>query len=300
MASEKTPLVGRDGAAGPHRDLSLARDAYASHNADLSRKAHQAASASQAQNHEDGHQSEGDFIKSVVFGGLDGILTTFAIVSGATGGSLGVEAILILGWSSKLADALSMGLGDALSSRAELEFILKEREREYWEFDNYPEGEKEEMMELYKMRGMTESDAKLVIDLMADHRDFFVDVMMVEELGLQVPTGDENPWFEGFVTFCSFIFFGFFPLLGYCIFPFAFPHMSDHTLFVIACVFSGLTLFALGAVKSMFSVKTWYTSGFEMLIIGSAVCAVAYSIGALTSAVVGIDPDQIEMGSIKN
>lgn len=70
--------------------------------------------------------------KSIVFGGLDGIITTFAIVAGASGGSLGVETILILGFSNIFADALSMGVGDALSSKAEAEYIKAERKREQW------------------------------------------------------------------------------------------------------------------------------------------------------------------------
>jgi len=283
---ERKPLV-----SGPQRDLNLAREAFEAGDMELSRKAHSSNTGV-----EEGHQPEGDFIKSVVFGGLDGILTTFAIVSGASGGSLGVEAILILGWSSKLADALAMGLGDALSSKAENEFILKERERERWELDNFPEGERAEMIQLYIERGMTHEDAKTVINLMADHKDFFVDVMMVEELGLQVPDSDDNPWFEGFVTFCSFIFFGFFPLAGYCVFPFAFPHLSEHVLFLIACALTGVTLFILGAIKSLFSVKNWFISGMEMLLIGGMVCIISYSIGALTSQIFGVDPDSIELG----
>ena len=67
------------------------------------------------------HQKSGEFIKSFVLGGLDGIVTTFAVVSGATGGGLGIDVILVLGFSNILADALSMGVGDALSNKAEQE-----------------------------------------------------------------------------------------------------------------------------------------------------------------------------------
>mmetsp|Transcript_32500 Transcript_32500/g.51704 ORF Transcript_32500/g.51704 Transcript_32500/m.51704 type:complete len:148 (+) Transcript_32500:507-950(+) len=145
------------------------------------------------------------------------------------------------------------------------------------------------MIELYQERGLTHEDAETVIRLMSEHRDFFVDIMMVEELGLQVPDGDDNPWFDGFVTFCAFVFFGFFPLLGYCVFPFAFPHLTSHQLFMIACLASGVTLFLLGAIKSNFSVKTWWRSGTEMLLIGYFVCFVAYSIGAVTKKLVGVN-----------
>jgi len=198
---------------------------------------------------------------------------------------LSTEVILILGFSSKIADALAMGLGDALSTKAEHEHIFNERQREYWEYDNFPEGEVTEMVDMYVAKGMSREDAELCIGLMSEHRDFFVDVMMVEELGLQVPSADDNPWKDGFITFVSFIFFGFFPLLGYCIFPFAFPHLTPHTLFFIACVCTGSTLFLLGAIKSNFSQKTWYMSGLEMLLVGGSVAVISYGIGAATDTI---------------
>lgn len=288
--AQSQPFVSGGSTKGLTRDMELARNAWQSRSTELSKLAHQGGSVRCA---EGGHQQEGALIKSIVFGGLDGILTTFAIVSGATGGGYSAGVILILGFSSKVADALAMGLGDALSSKAEMEHIHREREREFWEFDNYPEGEVMEMIDLYEKQGMSREDAELVVRLMSEHRDFFVDIMMIEELGLLVPGEDENPWFDGFVTFCSFIFFGFFPLLGYCIFPFAFPSIESQTLFLVAFLLTGCTLFVLGSIKGLFSVKTWYYSGFEMLIIGYLVCFIAYAMGSLTSWFIGVDVDTL-------
>lgn len=79
---------------------------------------------------EEMHQSEGGFLKPIIFGGLDGTLTAFAIVAGAAGGKLSTGVVLILGFSNILADALSMGVGEFLSSKAENEWILSERRRE--------------------------------------------------------------------------------------------------------------------------------------------------------------------------
>jgi VIT1/CCC1 family predicted Fe2+/Mn2+ transporter len=78
------------------------------------------------------HSKMGERVKSIVFGGMDGIITTFAVVAGASGGGLPISTILILGISNKIADGFSMGIGDALSSKSENEFILREREREQW------------------------------------------------------------------------------------------------------------------------------------------------------------------------
>lgn len=89
-------------------------------------------------------------------------------------------------------DALAMGVGEFLSSKAENEWILSERRRENWEMENYPEGEIAEMIDIYQERGMTHDDAKLVIETMAKYKEFFVDVMMAEELALQVPDEDHK------------------------------------------------------------------------------------------------------------
>jgi vacuolar iron transporter family protein len=87
------------------------------------------------------HSAFSEKMKSIVYGGLDGIITTFAVVSGASGGGFGLDVILGLGFATMFADALSMGMGDALSTKAENSAVMKERKREAWEFENFPEGE---------------------------------------------------------------------------------------------------------------------------------------------------------------
>jgi len=136
------------------------------------------------------HKTGGELLKPIIFGGLDGILTSFAIVSGSAGGQLGTGVVLILGFSNILADALSMGVGEFLSSKAESEWIITEREREAWEMENYPEGEVKEMIDIYESRGMERHDAEKVVQIMSKYENFFVDVMMAEELHLTVPDED--------------------------------------------------------------------------------------------------------------
>lgn len=90
---------------------------------------------------EESHQLEGEILKSIIFGGLDGILSSFAIIAGAAGGSLSTKTILILGFSNIFADALSMGVGEYLSTTADNEYVISERKREQWEMETYPEEE---------------------------------------------------------------------------------------------------------------------------------------------------------------
>jgi len=86
----------------------------------------------EAKNHDETHDAVGDYVKSMIFGGLDGILTSFAIVAGAAGGGLPVQVVMVLGFSNIFADAFSMGMGEYLSSKAHNEFVMKEKERETW------------------------------------------------------------------------------------------------------------------------------------------------------------------------
>ena len=152
----KEPLVGRD--------LDAARRAYevGDENAamEASRAAHSVSVNGMAVEQ---HEQSGGRLKGIVFGGLDGILTSFAIISGSVGASLGPVAMLALGVSNVLADALSMGAGEYLSSRSYNSYVRKEREREAWELQNYPAGEIAEMVELFVARGMSREDAEFVI-----------------------------------------------------------------------------------------------------------------------------------------
>jgi len=265
-----------------------ARRTFVSNDADASRNYHDNKMKTVPPSNEEAHQTQGELLKSIIFGGLDGILTSFAIVAGAAGGALPTEAVLILGFSNIFADALSMGVGEFLSSNAHNEWVLSERRREMWEMDNYPEGEIQEMIDIYTGKGMTTEDASLVVTTMAKYKEFFVDVMMAEELELQVPEPNHRlaSFKEGATMFCSFAAFGSLPLLGYVIIPTAFPTLGTDALFATACVVTGIVLFIFGCVKSIFSASHWLLCGTETLLLGGACATTAYTIGQYVNAIV--------------
>ena len=111
-----------------------------------------------------------------------------------------------------------------------------------------PEGEIREMIDIYESRGMNREDATQVIETMAKYKDFFVDIMMTEELALQVPEEGHKieSMKEGVVMFCAFATFGSLPLLGYVIIPALFPTLGEEVLFTAACIITGLVLFGMG------------------------------------------------------
>ncbi len=222
-------------------------------------------------------QAQGRYIKSVVYGGLDGIITTFAVVAGVAGAALSAGVVLILGFANLIADGLSMSIGDYLSSKSEREYQNAERVREEWEVNNVPEGEKKELEEIYEGKGMSAADAKAMVAIVAKNPKVWVDIMMVEELG--IIGSEESPLANALATFFSFGVFGFVPLVTYILATFV-PFLRANS-FVIAAVLTGATLFALGAVKVRITGKNWFKSGLETFVIGGITAAAAYGVGAL-------------------
>ena len=142
-------------------------------------------------------------------------------------------------------------------------------------------GEKVEMTEVYKSRGFNEEDAKILSETISKSKKAWVEIMMVEELGLV--DSEDSPSKNAIVTFVSFVIFGIIPLL-----PFIVAKISglESGLFVASTVLTGFTLFFMGVIKILFTMRTWYVSGGETLLIGGFVAATTYLIGwGINSAV---------------
>lgn len=254
------------------RDLSQAREAYKNNDIEASKKAHSNGAKEQHQ------QEQGKYLKSIVYGGLDGIITTFAVVAGVKGAELAGVIVLIMGLANLLGDGLSMGMGDYLSTKSEQEYQSDERSREAWEVEHYPEGEKLELIELYQERGYSPEDSQTLVNIIAKNEKAWVDIMMVEELGIL--EDHEPPLNNAIATFLSFLVFGSIPLLAY-ILAIIFPNsaLDQNVLFIITLIATGITMFALGALKSKFTGKNLFISGLETLIVGTVAAGAAFLIG---------------------
>jgi len=259
------------------RRLDEAKDAWKAKNATASKAAHEPPKSVGPSAEEKHTTGSGKYIKSIIYGGLDGTITTFAAVAGVAGAALSPGVVLIMGLANLAADGLSMSIGDYLSSKSESEYEAAERSREAWEVENYPDGEKRELREIYEARGMSSPDAAAVVDIIAKDKEAWVDTMMVEELGIM--PSDESPLKNALATFFAFATFGFLPIAAY-VFALFVPALS-HAQFPLACVLTGATLFGLGALKTSITGKNWLTSGLEMLVVGGVAAAAAYVIGSL-------------------
>jgi len=267
---------------------NYARDAFANRDPLQSKAIHDALKLKSA--NED-HQKGGDYVKSMVFGGMDGIITTFAVVAGAAGANLGTNVILIMGFSNLVADGLSMGLGDFISSTAENDYVASELARETWEFENYPAGEKAEMVDLYEAKGFNKEDATELVDILSRNKTYFIENMMVEELGLLPPDPEDSPAKHGLVTFLAFCVMGIVPLLTFMVAAIIQSSQQSKSgpdfmlLFGITCALTVLAMFGLGVISSIFSIDPWWKCGLFTLANGAVASGLAYLIGWLVGLI---------------
>ncbi len=218
------------------------------------------------------------YLKEIVYGGNDGIVTTFAVVAGFAGAeqsslALPVLAVLVFGFANLFADSISMGLGNFLSIRSEKDVYKKEKARELSEIRKNPHLEKEETMLILKHNGFTDEQAKNLTEIYATNEQYWLSFMMNHELQLPNPTS-ENPMLTGLATIVSFILFGLIPLLPYLLFG-----NTSHS-FVYSSIFAGIALFLLGLVRWRVTKESLFRSVSEIVLIGSLAACVAYLVGA--------------------
>ena len=221
------------------------------------------------------HHASLRYIGDVVYGSLDGIITTFAVVNGVTGANLSPGIVVILGLANLLADGLSMGVGAFLSLKSGKEYFDQERRRESWEVDEYPEEEREELVEIYETQSYSREDVETIVAIQAKNRNRLVDAMMIHELGLYVD--ERMPLKRASATFVSFVISGSVPLLAYLgglMFD-----LSPSLQFMLSVAMTAVALFALGAAKVMITELRWFRSGLETLVVGGIAAAGAFLVG---------------------
>lgn len=232
---------------------------------------------------EDNHAtSKAKYVKNIIFGGLDGIITTFSIIAAAYGADFSNKLIIIMGIANLVADAVSMGLGDFLSSYYENLYILTEEQKERYEYINNNEYEIKEMIELYVKEGIDQEDATTIVNIISKpkYEDYFIKTMVNYELDLNIPGSNfknENIK-EGLITFVSFMIFGFIPVLTYIIF-YSIGEENKNNIFITTCFITCIAMYSLGYFQAKITKQIGWKYGFMMLINGSLAASCAFSIG---------------------
>ena len=214
------------------------------------------------------------YLPETVYGSIDGIVTTFAVVAGAAGAGLSVNVVLILGIANLLADGLSMSIGSYLSKKSERDNYNKHLQIEKWEIDNMPEAERKEIEDIYRAKGFEGADLEMVVNKITASKQVWVDTMMKEELGLFLEK--KSPLKAGVSTFASFVIAGSIPLVTYLL---AYWNGAGIDPFVFSCIVTALTFALIGYLKTYITKISLVRSVTETLLLGAAAASVAYFVG---------------------
>src|SRR3989338_7964851 len=220
------------------------------------------------------------YLKEIVYGGNDGIVTTFAVVSGFSGAQsmLGntitpAFTVLLFGLANLFADSVSMSLGNFISLRAQHDQYNTEKSKELFEIKNDKEQEKKETLMILTSRGFNKIDALKIIDLYSKNDEYWAEFMMKYELQIPDPES-ENPYLTALATFLSFLGFGFIPLI-----PYFFLKTADINLFLISILFTLSALILLGILRLYVTKLSAIRSIGEIVLIGIIASSVAYFVG---------------------
>jgi VIT1/CCC1 family predicted Fe2+/Mn2+ transporter/rubrerythrin len=221
-----------------------------------------------------GRKQPGSWIGDAIYGVNDGLGAIFGIVSGVSGATAGdSKYVLLAGLSGMIASALSMGSGAYLAAKSEHEIYEAEvaREREAIQM-NGPEAR--ELLSLYyQVKGLPEADALHMVGHIANDPDQLLRALTTERLGSSAESL-ANPLVSASSGALSTAVGAAIPII-----PFFF--MSGLEAVIAAAIISLAAHFAVGAAKSLITVRSWWSSGLEMTVVGALEGAVTYGIGIM-------------------
>ncbi|HTY39163.1 MAG TPA: VIT1/CCC1 transporter family protein [Bacteroidota bacterium] len=225
------------------------------------------------------HVRAGGWIGQAIYGVNDGLGAAFGVVSGVAGAThVNGEFVLLSGFATMIASALSMGSGAYLATKSEREVYEAELNRERKEIEENPAEEREELELFYQLKGFSEQEAKAMVARLADNPDQLLKTLAHEELGLSEQSFPKV-WRSAVSATLSTAVGALIPVL-----PFLFSHGT--TALLTSLVVSTVAHFAVGASKVIVTGRSWVKSGLEMTLVGIGEAAITYCIGLLISPVV--------------
>lgn len=229
--------------------------------------------------HEDDHTPEAiaarlgsatahSYLGDGVLGAIDGTVTTFAIVAGASGAGLPGGVAIVLGLANVFADGLSMAVGNYMKSKSERAVVEQARRIEEAHVATIPEGEREEVRQIFARKGFEGGMLDEAVEIITQDRKRWVDTMLTDELGLRLETPE--PVRAALTTLLAFIGAGMLPLT---------PLFLARGAFVVSAVVTAATFFLIGLVNGVLLRRAKAAAGLETLFVGGAAAAVAFLVG---------------------
>ena len=217
-----------------------------------------------------------DYLGEFVYGGIDGCVTTFAVVAGAVGAGLDTAIIIILGFANLLADGFAMSIGAYLSARSEKDKFQKYLNLERTSVRQTPEKSRQKLANIYRNKGIAEPLLKELIGSLSKNEEQMAETILTETSGITLE--QRSPLTIGLVTYLSFILIGLIPLTVYV--RHYFIPLSGG-LFLWSSVLTALGFSIIGVLKSYFTQTAIWRGILETLFLGAIAALVAYYVGDL-------------------
>lgn len=210
----------------------------------------------------------------LVYGGIDGSVTTFAVVSGSVGAGIDSSIIVILGLANLLADGFAMSVGAYLSSKTEKDNYEKYRRQEEVMITTQPNLEKAKLLNIYKKAGFEEVLSIKIVDAITTKKANWVGTVMKEKYNLVLE--DKTPLSKGISTYISFLFAGFIPLIVYIV---DLISNVDFNLFLLSSILTCISFGIIGFLKSKINQTKVVQGILETLFLGLLAAMVAFLVG---------------------
>lgn len=220
----------------------------------------------------------GGWLRPAVFGAMDGLVTNIALIAGVGGGGVAPQNVVLAGVAGLVAGAISMALGEYTSVQSQNEQVAAEVAKERRELERNPDGEAQELVEMWTARGIPRDLAVQVADALRNNPKEALRVHVQEELGVD-PDERPSPWTAAFSSFVCFSIGALIPLLSY---------LFGATSLVLALAIGGLGLFTAGAVTARFTQRPWWRTGLRQLVLGAAAAGATYLVGRLIGVSAGL------------
>jgi len=220
-------------------------------------------------------------VSDAVLGGIDGCVTTFAIVSGTIGAGFSAPVALILGIANLFADGFSMAISNYEAVQSKQAYISRIRQTEQQHIDHVPDGEREEIRQIFEGKGFSGEILDEIVNTITSDPDLWIETMLTEEYGIQKTA--LSPVKSALTTFCAFVFVGFAPLI-----PFLVPALETGQKFLVSTCLAGIIFFLIGMAKSVLSSASALVSGLRTFLTGGGAAAIAFLVGYVLREVFGI------------
>lgn len=213
----------------------------------------------------------GDYIRDLVFGLNDGLVSNFSLIAGVSGAATSRRVVVLAGVAGLLAGATSMAAGAYLSNKSQREVVEEEVRREAEEIAYAPEEEREELRRIFRLKGFTEEEVEILVRRITADPQRWLETLVFEELGLPLEPGPP-PALDALFTGAGFGLAALVPLLPFFV-------ASGRAALVAAGVLSVVCLFAVGAAKTLVTRRGPLRSGAEMVVVGVLTAVVTNLVG---------------------